>query len=112
MAKSIDKQEIIEVLKGARTVDFITPVLKSFNKYEMVKEDASSNKSSKAAKEYLEQVEQQYRTQLSFLYEAANQAFPEDKIKPSHAFSSLGPSAILEKYEFRVIVSRKEEEAE
>ena len=108
MANEVDKQLVIEMLKGARTVDFITPVLKTFTKYEMVKADVSANKSNKTAKEYLEQVEQQYRTQLSFLYEAAHQAFPEDKINPAHAMSSLGPSVILEKYDFKVIVSRKE----
>ena len=104
MATEIEKEELIEVLKGARTVDLITPVLQTFTKYKLVKEDAKD----KVAKAYLEQVEQQYRLQLKFLYEAAKLAFPEDKVDPSIAMSSLGPQEILEKYQFKVIVSRKE----
>ncbi len=105
MTTQLQQQEIIETLKGARTVDFITPVLETFTKLEMVKQDA---KYDKTAKTYLESVEQQYRNQLKFLYEAAKLAYPEDNVNPSYAHSSLGPQAILDHYDFKVIVSRKE----
>lgn len=104
MHKEMEQQQMIETLKGARVVDFITPVLRTYTKLEMVKQDA---KHDKAAKAYLESVEQEYRNQLKFLYEAANQAFPEDKVDPRIAHSSLGPADILEHYEFSVIVRKK-----
>ena len=103
-SKELQQQELVETLQGARTVDFITPVLETFTKYEMVKADA---KYSKDAKTYLEQVEQQYRNQLKFLYAAADKAYPEDDIQTGHALSSLGPAVILEQYEFQVIVRKK-----
>jgi hypothetical protein len=104
MNKEMEQQEIIETLKGARTVDFITPVLETFTKYKLVKQDAKHDKSAKA---YLESVEDQYRNQLKFLYAAAKAAYPEDNVNPDHALSSLGPADILEKYEFKVIVKKK-----
>jgi hypothetical protein len=103
-SKELQQQEVVETLKGARTVDFITPVLQTFTKYQMVKADA---KHSKDAKAYLEQVNQQYRTQLEYLYLAAAEAYPEDEVDPGIAHSSLGPESILEKYEFQVIVRKK-----
>ena len=105
MATAIQQEELLQALKGARTVDFITPVLETFTKLQMVKEDAKHNKSAKA---YLETVEEQHRNQLRFLYLAAAEAFPEDDVNPGYASSSLGPEDILEKYEFKVIVSKKE----
>ena len=103
-SKELEQQELVETLQGARTVDFITPVLETFTKYQMVKEDA---KTSKDAKAYLEQVERQYRNQLKFLWSAADQAFPEDELEPDYAMSSLGPEAILKDYEFQMIVKKK-----
>lgn len=95
----------MDILSGeTRLVDFVKPILQTFALMEAVKADAKSDKTAKA---YLERVEQQYRQQLKFLYEAANEAFPEDGVEPGHALSSLGPSAILDKYNFRVIVERK-----
>lgn len=95
----------MDVLKDtSRVVNFIGPVEETWSKLEMVKQDAKFDKTAKA---YAEIVEQQYRNQLKFLYEAAREAFPEDKVNPAHAHSSLGPSSILEKYDFQVIVSRK-----
>jgi hypothetical protein len=41
------------------------------------------------------------------LYEAAQKAFPEDKVDPRIAHSSLGPADILDHYEFSVIVRKK-----
>jgi hypothetical protein len=82
----------------------VTPVLQTKQKYEMVKEDAKSDKTAKA---YLDQVDQQYRLQLKFLYEAAQSAYPDDGINPNHAMSSIGPGDLLEKYDFKVIVSKK-----
>lgn len=105
MTTSIEKQEMVETLRGARTVDFITPILETATKLEMVKADAKHNKT---AKPYLETVEAEYRNQLKFLYMAAQTAFPEDNVDPSHALSSIGPAGILEHYEFKVIVSKKE----
>lgn len=106
MAKPKTPQDITcDILKDeSRVVDFVSPVLQTKQKFEMVKEDAKSDKTAKA---YLEQVEQQYRLQLKFLYEAAKSAYPEDDINPSIAMSSLGPDAILKKYDFKVIVSKK-----
>ena len=103
-SKDLEQQTLVETLKGARTVDFVRPVLETFTKYQMVKADA---KYSKDAKAYLEQIEQQYRNQLRFLWMSAHEAFPEDDVNPDYAMSSLGPEAILEKYEFQVIVRRK-----
>lgn len=108
MATQAEKTELLEQIKGARTVDFIKPVLETFTKLQMVMQDAKHNKSAKA---YLETVEDQYRNQLKFLYMAAAEAFPEDDINPNHAGSSLGPEEILRFYEFKVIVSKKEETA-
>ncbi len=105
MATSIEKEELLQTIKGARTVDFIKPVLETFAKLQMVKADARHNKSAKA---YLETVEDQYRNQLRFLYLAAEEAFPEDDINPAHANSSIGPEDILQHYDFKVIVSKKE----
>ena len=105
MQTQIEQQEIIETLKGARTVDFITPVLETFIKLEMVAQDAKAG--DKNAKAYLEVVQNQYRNQLKFLYEAAKLAYPEDKVDPRIAMSSLGPQSILEHYEFSVIVRKK-----
>lgn len=106
MAKSKTPADITcDILKDeSRVVDFVTPVLQTKQKYEMVKEDAKSDKTAKA---YLDQVENQYRLQLKFLYEAAQSAYPEDDVNPSHAISSLGPDNILKKYDFKVIVSKK-----
>jgi len=99
------KDITLDIMKdNSRVVDFITPVLKTFTKLEMVKQDAKHDKSAKA---YLESVEQEYRNQLKFLYEAAQKAFPEDKVDPRIAHSSLGPADILELYEFSVIVRKK-----
>lgn len=106
MAKLKTAQDITcDILKDeSRVVDFISPVLQTKQKYEMIKEDARSDKTAKA---YLEQVEQQYRLQLKFLYEAAKTAYPEDRLNPSHAMSSIGPDSILTDYDFKVIVSKK-----
>ena len=105
MATSAEKEQLIHSLKGARTVDFIKPVLQTFTKLQMVKEDTKHNKSAKA---YLETVEAEYRNQLKFLYMAAAEAFPDDGIEVRHAGSSWGPEDILRKYDFKVIVSKKE----
>ena len=106
MTTSIEKQEMVETLRGARTVDFITPILETATKLEMVKADAKHNKTAKL---YLETVEAEYRNQMKFLYMAAQTAFPEDKrIEVSHALSSISPQDILDRYEFKVIVSKKE----
>lgn len=104
MSKELDQHTTIETLKGARAVDFITPVLQTYTKYEMVKADA---KHSKDAKAYLAQVESEYRNQLKYLWTAASKAYPEDDIDDSIAMSSLGPASILEKYEFQVLVRKK-----
>ena len=105
MATSIEKQEMLQTLGGARTVDFVTPILETATKLEMVKADAKHNKT---AKPYLETVEAEFRNQLKFLYMAAQTAFPEDNVEPNHALSSIGPQNILNEYEFKVIVSKKE----
>ena len=105
MATPTQKEELIHALKGARTVDFIKPVLETFTKLQMVKEDS---KHSKSAKAYLETVEEQYRNQLKFLYFAAAEAFPEDDVNPAHAGGSISPERILMQYDFKVIVSKKE----
>lgn len=106
MTTEIEKQEVFEIIKGARTVDFTTSVLETKKKLDMVRED--SRNGDKAAKAYEESVSFQYRMQLKFLYEAAQTAFPEDEeIIPGHAMSSLGPAQILEMYDFKVIVAKK-----
>jgi|LakMenE01Jun11ns_1017448.scaffolds.fasta_scaffold9958799_22 hypothetical protein len=106
MTTEIKKAEVVEILKGARTVDFTTSVLETKKKLDMVRED--SRNGDKAAKAYEESVSFQYRMQLKFLYEAAQTAFPEDEeIIPGHAMSSLGPEKILERYDFKVIVAKK-----
>lgn len=106
MNKDIEHQEVIEILKGARTVDFTTTVLETKKKLDMVTEDAEAG--DKAAKAYKDSVYFQYRMQLKFLYEAALAAFPEDQeIIPGHPMSSLGPSRILDMYDFKVIVAKK-----
>ena len=106
MNKDIQQQTVIEALKGARTVNFTQAVLETYRKMEMVRADVRSG--DKAAKSYLESVEQQYRNQMRFLFVAARDAFPEDGIDPNHAMSSLGPESILEHYDFQVIVARKD----
>jgi len=99
-------QTTMDVLsEKSRIVDFTKPVLQTQTKMNMIKDDA---KADKIAKAYLQQVEEQFRNQLKFLYEAAAEAFPEDGVEPGHAHSSLGPAGILERYDFKVIVSRKE----
>ena len=95
---------MIEVLKGARTVDFTTPITEAYHKLQLVREDARYNKT---AKPYLETIKSEYRNQIKFLYMAADQAYPEDGVKVSHAISSFGPEAIFDKYEFKVIVAKK-----
>lgn len=106
MNKDIEHQEVIEILKGARTVEFTTTVLETKKKLDMVTDDARAG--DKAAKAYEESVRFQYRMQLKFLYEAAQTAFPEDEdIVPGHAMSSLGPDKILDMYDFKVIVAKK-----
>lgn len=104
MATATQKEELIHILKGARTVDFVKPVQETATKLEMVIQDARHDKDAKA---YLKTVEAQYRNQLKFLYIAAAEAFPEDGVHPSHAGSSLMPEDILNKYDFKVIVSKK-----
>jgi hypothetical protein len=105
MTTEIEKQELVEILKGARTVDFTTTVLETMKKRDLVEQDSKSG--DKAAKAYLESVNFQFRTQMQFLYNAVAQAFPEDDINPRYAFSSLGPQDLLEQYEFKVIVAKK-----
>jgi hypothetical protein len=105
MTKKTAAEVTMDILKDeSQVVDFITPVLETFTKLQMVKKDA---KTSKVAKEYTEQVESQMRDQLKFLYMAAQQAFPEDGIDPEIAHSSIGPTEILNRYDFKVIVTRK-----
>jgi hypothetical protein len=106
MTTEIKKQELVEIIRGARTVDFTTAVLATKKKLDMVTADVRAG--DKAAKAYEESVSFQYRMQLKFLYEAAQTAFPEDEeIIPGHAMSSLGPAQILEMYDFKVIVAKK-----
>jgi hypothetical protein len=105
MTKSLSQTTMDVLSEKSRIVDFTKPVLQTKIKMDMIKDDAKTDKTAKA---YLQQVEEQFRNQLKFLYEAASDAFPEDGVEPSHAHSSLGPAGILEKYEFKVIVTRKE----
>jgi hypothetical protein len=105
MKKELAQTTMDVLSEKSRVVGFTKSVLKTKEKMNMIKDDARSDKTAKA---YLQQVEEQFRNQLKFLYEAAAEAFPEDKVDPGHAHSSLGPDGILEKYEFKVIVSRKE----
>ena len=106
MATEIEKQEAVEILKGARTVDFTTSVLETKKKLDMVRED--SRNGDKAAKAYEESVNLQFRMQLKFLFEAAQAAFPEEEENiPGHILSKLGAAQIFDKFDFKVIVAKK-----
>jgi hypothetical protein len=105
-----DKYETLETLSGSRKVDFTSPVFETMALVQKIKADFGQTK-SKAAKAYLEEVENQFRQQMVFLYKAAELAYPEDKIDSRHAWSSLGPDSLFMKYEFDVYVKRKEETA-
>lgn len=99
-------QVTMDILKDqSRSADFTKAVKQTKMKLDLIKEDAKNDKNAKA---YADQVENQYRLQLKFLYEAAAEAFPEDGVEPRIAMSSLGPEQILDQYEFLVLVSRKE----
>lgn len=102
------KYETIERLSGARKVDFTTSVIETMKMIEQVKDRHNATK-SKAAKAYLEELEQQFRHQISFLYKSVENAFPEDKVDSRIAWSSLGPESLLENYEFEVYVKRRKQ---
>ena len=103
-----DKYETLESLGGSRKVDFTTAVFETRALLEQVKSDFQAGK-SKAAKAYLDEVENKFRQQMVFLYKAVESAYPEDKIDSRIAWSSIGPEGLLERYEFSVYVKRKEE---